>query len=58
MTGGRAAIPCISFNPLHLVSAQPARQRIVLGQRATEKKTNEIIAIPLLLKNLDLKGPW
>ena len=43
-------------NPLHLVSAWVARQRIVLGQQATEEKSNEITAIPLLLKHLDLKG--
>jgi predicted transposase YbfD/YdcC len=42
-------------NPLHLVSAWAARQRIVLGQQATEEKSNEITAIPLLLKHLDLK---
>jgi predicted transposase YbfD/YdcC len=28
----------------------------VLGQQATEEKSNEITAIPLLLKHLDLKG--
>jgi hypothetical protein len=43
-------------NPLHLVSAWAARQRIVLGQQATEEKSNEITAIPLLLKHLDLTG--
>ena len=43
-------------NPLHLVSAWAARQRIVLGQQATEEKSNEITAIPLLLKHLDLRG--
>lgn len=43
-------------NPLHLVSAWAARQRIVLGQQATEEKSNEITAILLLLKHLDLKG--
>jgi predicted transposase YbfD/YdcC len=43
-------------NPLHLVSAWATRQRIVLGQQATEEKANEITAIPLLLKHLDLKG--
>jgi predicted transposase YbfD/YdcC len=43
-------------NPLHLVSAWAARQRIVLGQQATEEKSNEITAIPLLLQHLDLKG--
>jgi DDE family transposase len=43
-------------NPLHLVSAWAARQRIVLGQQATGEKSNEITAIPLLLKHLDLRG--
>ena len=43
-------------NPLHLVSAWAARQCIVLGQQATEEKSNEITAIPLLLQHLDLKG--
>jgi hypothetical protein len=43
-------------NPLHLVSAWAARQQIVLGHRATEEKSNEITAVPLLLKHLDLKG--
>lgn len=43
-------------NPLHLVSAWATRQRIVLGQQATEQKSNEITAIPLLLQHLALKG--
>ena len=43
-------------NPFHLVWARAARQRILLGQQATEEKSNEITAIPLLLKHLDLKG--
>ena len=42
--------------PLHLVSAWATGQRIVLGQQASEEKSNEITAIPLLLKNLDLNG--
>jgi len=42
--------------PLHLVSAWAAGQRLVLGQQATEEKSNEITAIPLLLKKLDLNG--
>lgn len=42
--------------PLHLVSAWASRQRLVLGQEAVEGKSNEIVAIPLLLKNLDLTG--
>ena len=42
--------------PLHLVSAWASRQRLVLGQQATEEKSNEITAIPLLLDRLMLKG--
>ena len=42
--------------PLHLVSAWAAGQRLVLGQQATEEKSNEITAIPLLLKKLELTG--
>lgn len=42
--------------PLHLVSAWAARQRLVLGQEAVDEKSNEIKAIPLLLERLMLKG--
>lgn len=42
--------------PLHLVSAWAARQRIVLGQEAIDEKSNEIVAIPLLLERLELTG--
>jgi predicted transposase YbfD/YdcC len=42
--------------PLHMVSAWACRQRLVLGQEAVAKKSNEITAIPLLLKRLELKG--
>lgn len=42
--------------PLHLVSAWAARQRLVLGQQAIDEKSNEIRAIPLLLERLMLKG--
>lgn len=41
---------------LHLVSAWANDNRLVLGQIATESKSNEITAIPLLLALLDLKG--
>lgn len=41
---------------LHCVSAFASRQRLVLGQQATEEKSNEITAIPLLLDRLLLKG--
>ena len=41
---------------LHLVSAWAAENRLVLAQLATEQKSNEITAIPDLLRVLDLKG--
>jgi predicted transposase YbfD/YdcC len=41
---------------LHLVSAWAVENRLVLAQLATEEKSNEITAIPLLLKQLALKG--
>ena len=44
--------------PLHLVSAWAAGQRIVVGQQACEEKSNEVTAIPLLLRNLALKPNW
>jgi len=43
-------------NPLHLVSAWACDARLPLGQVATDAKSNEITAIPLLLELLDLKG--
>jgi predicted transposase YbfD/YdcC len=42
--------------PLHLVSAWASRQRLVLGQEAVSDKSNEIVAIPLLLERLELTG--
>jgi predicted transposase YbfD/YdcC len=42
--------------PLHLISARAARQRLVLGQEAVSGKSNEITAIPLLLERLALDG--
>jgi hypothetical protein len=39
-----------------MVSAWATGQRIVPGQQAREEKSNEITAIPLLLRNLDLRG--
>jgi predicted transposase YbfD/YdcC len=42
--------------PLHMVSAWAARQRLVLGQEAVADKSNEIRAIPALLERLELKG--
>lgn len=42
--------------PLHLVSAWASRQRIVLGQEAVDEKSNEIVAIPILLERQELMG--
>lgn len=42
--------------PLHTVSAWATGQQLVLGQEATEAKSNEITAIPRLLQRLDLHG--
>jgi predicted transposase YbfD/YdcC len=41
---------------LHMVSAWASANRLVLGQVATDAKSNEITAIPELLRLLDLKG--
>lgn len=41
---------------IHMVSAWAARNRLVLGQLKTEEKSNEITAIPELLKVLDVHG--
>jgi predicted transposase YbfD/YdcC len=41
---------------LHLVSAWAVESRLVLAQLATEEKSNEITAIPLLLQQLALDG--
>lgn len=43
-------------SPLHLISAYAADARLVLGQVATDAKSNEITAIPELLQMLALKG--
>jgi predicted transposase YbfD/YdcC len=41
---------------LHLVSAWAVENRLVLAQLATEEKSNEMTAIPLLLEQLALGG--
>jgi hypothetical protein len=45
-----------SQSPLHLVSAWATKARLVLGQVQVADKSNEITAIPLLVRLLDLKG--
>ena len=42
--------------PLHIVSAWATQQRLVPGQEAVAEKSNEIVAIPLLLRRLELTG--
>lgn len=44
------------IGPLHLVSAWASRNRLVLGQVKVDKKSNEITAVPELLRLLDLQG--
>jgi predicted transposase YbfD/YdcC len=41
---------------IHMVSAWASEHRIVLGQRKVNDKSNEITAIPELLRVLDLQG--
>ncbi len=40
-------------NPLHMVSAWACEQRLVLGQEVTDDQSNEITALPKLLKLLE-----
>ena len=42
--------------PLHMVHALMCEAGLVLGQVATDEKSNEIVAIPALLDLLDLQG--
>lgn len=42
--------------PIHMISAWASRQRLVLGQAKVADKSNEITAIPELLKRLTIKG--
>lgn len=41
---------------IHMVSAWAVENRLVLGQVKTDEKSNEITAIPELLRLLDIKG--
>ena len=41
---------------IHMVSAWAQANRVVLGQVATDSKSNEITAIPKLLELLDIRG--
>ena len=41
---------------IHMVSAWSANLGLVLAQKKVDKKSNEITAVPELLKILDIKG--
>lgn len=45
-----------SLSPLHLVQAFAVEARLVLGQQKVDSKSNEITAVPELLKILSLEG--
>lgn len=47
---------CGEEKAIHLVSAFSVENDLVLGQLATEAKSNEITAFPLLIELLDLQG--
>ena len=42
--------------PLHVVSAFDSSRQLVLGQKACAEKSNEITAIPDLLRILNIRG--
>jgi len=46
----------IGLSPIHMVSAWATSNRLVLGQLKVADKSNEITAIPELLKTLDIAG--
>lgn len=47
---------CKGRSAIHMVSAWANENRLSLGQVAVDEKSNEITAIPKLLKMLDIKG--
>ena len=47
---------CGKQSALHIVSAWACQNSMLLGQMQTDKKSNEITAIPELLKLLSIKG--
>ena len=55
-THRRSADKVSGKKPLHMVHALLCETGLVLGQMATDEKSNEIVAIPALLDLLDLRG--
>jgi predicted transposase YbfD/YdcC len=55
-TASRAHNKGAGVGALHLVSAWATRNRLVLGQIKVDEKSNEITAVPELLRLLEIKG--
>lgn len=55
-TARQSGIKGKSKSALHIVSAYASQNRLCLGQEVVDEKSNEITAIPKLLKILELKG--
>lgn len=55
-TSRRSLDPAHDRLPIHTVSAWLVDEGLVLGQLKTAEKSNEITAIPELLRSLDLRG--
>lgn len=51
-----SASPTNKIKPLHLVQAWAGNNRLTLGFKKTDEKSNEITAVPEILKLLSLKG--
>lgn len=55
-TARRSHHKAAGLGALHLVSAWATRNRLVLGQLKVDEKSNEITAVPELLRLLEIKG--
>ena len=55
-TARRSHDRLLGKGPVHMVSAWAHENRLILGQVKTDEKSNEITAIPQLLKLLELNG--
>lgn len=55
-TARRSFDKALGKGAIHMVSAWSSRQKLVLGARAADEKSNEITAIPELIDLLALKG--
>jgi predicted transposase YbfD/YdcC len=55
-TARRSFDKAAGMGPLHMVSAWASENRLILGQQACDNKSNEITAIPELIKNLEISG--